>query len=317
MKTSSFLAVLILLSACQSTPAPPKMESVIVDSTHKTILRFDPPSGSAYTYHAVNETVYKMKINDQQINTGNITDLQYDYFIQKDTAEVFTISIFFRKIKVITDKDGTKTEADADNAALSVYPIEKMLGMLKDQKMELRIDGNGKVLSVKGYDEIGHKFIAQFADDDTYGRATAKTQWDQLVGNGLIKGQLNQMFKTLPGVEVYPGYSWTSKDKVEGDLPMNVESTMKIAEIDPLKQIVFLTESKLKNAGNTIANVPGARLEDASLSGTRTGITHINAQTGMIEKNVYTSKISGSIVAMGTIMPLTIDSKVTLEGKIK
>ncbi len=315
MRSIYFLAGLAFLFSCQSAPVETKMEEIPVDSTRKIILRLDPPDRSAYTYHIANETVYKIKVNDQDITTGNVTNIQYDYLIQKDSSGGFNISIIFRHIKVITDKDGKKTEADADNAALSIHPVEKMLGILKDQKMEVKIDEKGSVQAIKGYDELGYKFIAQFAEDDSYGRTTAKAQWDQLITNGLIKGQVNHLFKALPDTEVYTGYTWTSNEKTEGDMPMHVESTMKIKDIDSTGQVVFLTESRLRNAGNSFANIPGAQMEEASLSGTRIGTTRINMQTGMIEKSDYKGKISGTVIVMGNIVPLVIENKVTIEGR--
>src|SRR5690606_31355741 len=148
-------------------------------------------------------------------------------------------------IKVLSQKDNVRLEADAANAMLSVKPLERMLGILKEQDIQVKLSASGVVEYINGYEELGQRFLSKFAEGDTYGKAIAKEQWDKIIANGLVKGHLSQLFKTFPDVPVYQGFSWKQKEKVEGELPLEMETILKIKSIDPDGQIVIVSKADL------------------------------------------------------------------------
>ena len=50
------------------------------------------------------------------------------YLIQKDTAGNYIFNISYDKVKLYTKNNGIETDADAENAANSSNPVDKMLG---------------------------------------------------------------------------------------------------------------------------------------------------------------------------------------------
>ncbi|HRO47569.1 hypothetical protein [Agriterribacter sp.] len=73
--------------------------------------------------------------------------------------------------------------------------------------------------------------MSKFAAEDIYGKAVVKEQWDKIVANGLVKGHLNQLFKAFPDAPIYQGFGWKLKERVEGELPLEMETTLKIKSV--------------------------------------------------------------------------------------
>lgn len=293
------------------------INNVAIDTSFSTRLQLNPPDASVYIYRSKNETSYDLKFDDREVKSSNASDVQYRYAVHKDSAGKFIMDILFDSIKVLSQKDNVKSEADAANAMLSVNPLERMLGMLKDQGIQVKLSASGVVESISGYEELGQRFLAKFAEDDTYGKTVAKEQWDKIIANGLVKGHLNQLFKAFPDAPIYQGFSWKLKERVEGELPLEMETTLKIKSVDPNGQIIIVSNADLKSAEDVIVEMPGQKGVTAKLSGYRKGILHVNAKTGMVERSEYISDMNGTILVLGNFVPIKIKNKVKLEGREK
>ncbi|MCC6286309.1 MAG: hypothetical protein IT249_00340, partial [Chitinophagaceae bacterium] len=140
---------------------------------------------------------------------------------------------------------------------------------------------------------------------DNYGREIAKKQWDQIIINGIVKGNVGQMFKALPDTSVYQGYRWTVQEKQEGELPMDIETSFIIKEINE-GQVIVVSESNMKSTEGAITNMPGQKDVQTELKGKRAGVAYIDINDGMIVKSKYVTDISGFVNVMGIKTPISI-----------
>src|SRR6266404_3316427 len=97
---------------------------------------------------------------------------------------------------------------DADKAEGSGDPAEKMLGLLKGINIQAVVNPARQIKSLKGIDEIRDKVMANFNPGDTYGRSMAGKQWDERVKEGLVKNNIEQLFKIFPDSAVHVGDRW-------------------------------------------------------------------------------------------------------------
>ena len=67
-----------------------------------------------------------------------------NYIANRDSAGNFVFNIRYDKIKIKTQNGDTETEADADNAALSINPVERMLGLLKQAEFAAVVNPRAK-----------------------------------------------------------------------------------------------------------------------------------------------------------------------------
>lgn len=285
-----------------------------MDTSIHVRLQLDPPDGSVYLCRSKNTTSYELKLEDREIKNSNTADVEYHYVVRRDSSGSFSIDMAFDSIKVLSQTDDAEIALDAANAILSVNPVERMLGMLKDQPVKIRLSGSGIVESITGHEELKQKFLSKFAEEDTYGKTVAKEQWDKMVTHGLIKAQLSQLFKAVPDSPVYRGFSWKLKEKAEGEFPVIMETTLKIKSIDPDGQIEIVSKSDLKSGEEVMLDVSGQNGVRAKLSGYRKGILRVNTKTGIIEHSEFISDMSGTMLVFGTPVPVKIKNKIKLEG---
>lgn len=311
--------LLFFLTGCKAktteTNAHNAIQNVVVDSSKSIILHLSPANGSVYRYFTNNETATLLEMEGNKMETISNTVVENIYHIHKDSNQNIVFNIKYENIKVTTKKNDVESEVDAANAALTNNPVERMLGMLKEQEINVAVSSQGKIHSITGYEEMGNKLLSNFSDKDGYSRDIAKQQWDQVVINGIVKNNVGQMFKSFPGAKVYRGYRWTSKEKQEGELPMDVETSFVIKEIDADGNVIIASESNIKTAEGTQSNVPGQKNVQTDIKGKRSGIAYVNGITGMIEKSEYTTTVSGHINVMGIESPMSITTRLNITGK--
>ncbi|MBX2922893.1 MAG: hypothetical protein KF746_11915 [Chitinophagaceae bacterium] len=316
------LFFLLLLSACKArtpeqeiaTNIEDVIKNTVVDTAKVYALHLSPADGTVYRYTTTNETTTLIEMENNKVETVNNTEVKNLYTISKDSNDHIVFTVRYDNIKVATKKGDKETELNAETAGLTNNPVERMLNALKDQTITVTVSSNGAVKSINGYEELGYRFLSGFSDNDSYGREIARQQWDQIIINGIVKGNIGQMFKTLPDTSVYLGFRWMVSEKQEGELPMDIETIFLIKEINDDGKIVVASESKMKSAEGAITNIPGQKDVSATLTGKRTGIAYVNGNSGMVERSHYTTKISGFVQVMGIKTPMTLIRKLDIKG---
>jgi hypothetical protein len=147
-------------------------------------------------------------LSDNKIDNLNKTDVGVVYSINRDPAGDFKIELQYDKLKIFTKSGDSEMEMDAANAALTINPVEKMLGVLKQAVIVANVNQTGELKSITGYDELTEKIMAQVGSSDVYTRETARKQWEQSVGKGMVRNNLDQLFKIFPDSAVHIGDKW-------------------------------------------------------------------------------------------------------------
>ncbi len=305
------VSILILfLNACKTNPnADKRYADSKEDRVYK--LRLNPTQGSTYKYDIQNETEMKLEVDDKKIDNINKTSVIVNYFVNKDSSGNFGLRIKYDKIHLYTKNGDTETDADAANASNSINSIERMLGVLKDAILEATISPSGEVKSVKGYKEIGAKLISGMDVNDTYSRSIAQSRWDQVIGEGMIKKNMNDLFAIFPDSAVHVGDKWKISSKQKSEIPLTVITTYRLKEIDE-GIAVLSVDAAISGEPGTI-NYMGTDVT-ADLNGEQDGEYQIDIKSGMLKSCEIRAKIKGTLQTLDKEIPVNINAKVSMHS---
>jgi hypothetical protein len=275
-------------------------------------LRTNPVPGSTWYYDISNESETNMEIAGKEINSINKTTAGVSYTIDKDSTGNFLLTMRYDKIHLYTQNGETETNMDAASASASADPLEKLLGKLKEATITATISPNGKTLGVKGYKELADNMMAAIHFTDDYTRSVAKSRLDQVIGEGLIKKNIDQLFSLFPDSAVSVGDTWQLTTHEKAELSLVVKTNYVLTKIkDGIA--VITAEGDMVNDNNT-ATVMGNSVK-TDLTGTQEGEYKVETQTGMLTSGEITAKVKGTLHLVDREVPVRIKSTVTIKGR--
>jgi len=260
-----------------------------------------------------NQSKIEMEVEGKNIDNNNKSTTGINYTINKDSLGNFIFDINYDKVQLHTKNGDSESDIDAANAYISSEPLERMLGLLLKATMKATIDSTGQVKSITGYKELGEKVISGLNSNDTYSITMAKSQWEKMVGNGIVKKNMDQVFKIFPDSAIHIGDTWKMNSREEGEIALNVKSIFTLKTINDNIAIIN-SEGTIKsdNIPSTLMGVTGVV---ANLKGTQNGQFEVDSKTGMLINCKIKSEVDGNIQMMGKEIPLEIKSSVDIKGK--
>jgi len=275
-------------------------------------LRLNPEAGSKYYFDISNESEIKLELNDKKTDNLSRTNVGILYAINKDSAGDFLFNMSYGKIKLYSKKDDIESEMDAGNAASSLDPAEKMLGALKTANIVATIGPDGEVRSVTGYKEIAAKLMAGLNSNDMYAKNLARDRVEKLIGEGVVKKNMTQLFKIFPDSGVHVGDQWKLESKQNAELNLVAKNIFILKEV---KNDLAMIESEADMfSDSTSSNMMGYDVT-ANLKGRQRGTYTMNIKTGMLENCELNGNVDGTLQMMGREIPVTIKTKVKIKGR--
>ncbi|OQP54576.1 hypothetical protein A4H97_21645 [Niastella yeongjuensis] len=322
-KTSYLLGILVLGLACNTPSGHGKVrkdkgQGMIGGATGSDnnddalSLQLNLQPGSKYYYTINNEYDIALEAGGKSINNKNKSDVSLTYDIQKDSAGNYLLQMHYDKIHLYTKAGDKESEMDADNANATFDPVEKMLGVLKSTNITAVISSAGKIKDITGYKELGDKIIAGLNITDLQARNMALEKWDKVIGEGLIKKNIDQAFHLFPDSAIEVGDTWKLQSQQKGEVPLNETSKYKLKDVDD--GIAYISSEGQIESDKTEAKVMGYPVT-GNLQGSQSGEYEVDAKTGMLLKNKVTAKVEGSFLMMGREIPVTIKTEVKMAGK--
>lgn len=305
-KLSIFLLLLFL--SCNIMPGADNRFS----DTNTYKLHLNPIIGSQYYYDIQNESDMEMEVDGKKMDSHNKSDIGLHYNVNKDTSNDLLFQIVFDKLHIYLKNGDNETDADAANAYMSLNPIERMLGDMKMAHITARMSSKGEVKQMNGYKELRDKLLAGFVSNDTYSKSIAQNQWDQLLGEGMIKNNMDQLFKIFPDSAVHLGDKWKLNSKQSGEFPLNVTSFFKLDDIND-GVVTIKTKGELIS-DSTISNFMGNQVM-ADLKGKQEGEYKMDIKTGMLISSTIKSEIEGNVTMMGREIPVTVENTIKISRR--
>jgi hypothetical protein len=313
MKKNILVGIAILiLASCKLQPDSERHYSES-DKSKVYQLHLDPPVGSTYHYDITKESEIKLEVDDKKTDNKNTANFGVFYEINKDSSGNLLLNMSYDKIHVYTKKNDVETETDAADAANSIDPVERMLGYVKDAKISATISPTGELKSVTGYKELGEKMLANFDPNDTYGKNVARQQWEKLIGEGIVKKNVDELFRIFPDSAVHLGDTWKLTYKESGDIPLVSKTIFTLKDIND--DIVMIGSEGVIISDSSSTGFMSFNNASIHVKGKQDGEYEIERKTGMLISCRVKANIEGTLEVAGREIPLTIETSLKLTGK--
>ncbi len=224
-----FTATTVLLfEGCQSTKS----------STSAKMLKFNLENGKGYDY--------EMTMNmDQEVQGQKIKlDMATYYSMNVNSAEgdMREITAAIDRFKISTSAAGFNMDIDTDkpmppigdSSGMEKNPLQmvnKMFGAIKGQKFTMKVNAEGKVMEVKGFETMAQSLVDSLGLEGTE-KEQVMQQFNNQFNGQQISSQLDRFWYIFPNKEVKVGDSWEKNSDLSGQFPGKYNSKYTVSEIE-------------------------------------------------------------------------------------
>lgn len=304
--------ILVLIISCKLQPDSDRSYDKY-DETKVYKLQLSPAPGSVYTYEMINESETEMEVEGEEISNTNKSEVRLNYAVATDSTGNYVFTTTYDKIRLNTENGDTKTEADADNAMVTIDPVEKMLGILKSARIVATITPKGEMKNVSGYKELEDKLMAGFSATDDHSKSMLKAQWEKVIEEGVVKNTMDQFLKIFPDSAIHIGDTWKLNSTQGGELPMQIKNTYILKAIN--NDIAVISSEGIMTSNQVSNSVVGYTSVSANLKGEQKGEFEIETKTGMLINCRVAAKIKGTLQIMGKDIPISITNTIKVDGR--
>jgi hypothetical protein len=249
--TFAVMIGMIVIQSCQTTGKT---------SSATKMLKFNFEKGKGYDYELI--TNMDQEIMGQEMKM-DIT-FYYSMDVTEDDGTIKTITTAIDRFKMKMGMAGMNIDIDTDKPLPSLGVTEdgkdpmKMLnslfGAIKGQKFSIKVDAEGKVQEVTGFENMANTIVDSMSIDEDQ-RQEMKKKFDEQFNSEKMKSQLGRIFYIFPNKEVKIGDSWQKNSMVAGDMAGSYISTYKVTDIEG--DMVTLSENTKVESSEDKMNLTG------------------------------------------------------------
>lgn len=291
-----YITGIVVVQSCQSTKS----------STATKMLKFNFEKGKGYDY--------EMTINSDQQVMGKPMQMDmsayYSMDVTEDDGNMKSIKTRFGRFKMNMDVMGMKLEVDTekplptgDNTDAEKNPlamVNRLLGAVKGQQFLMKVNAEGKILEVTGFQEMARSIADSFGLDGEK-KEEMMQSFNQQFNEKTIKDQFERVLYIFPNKEVKIGDSWQKKTVTSGPMAGNYNSTYTVKDIEG--DMVTLEEVTKIESDN----------EQMKMKGEQTGTLVVDSKTGL----VVTADMDISMATSGGGTKIDMKGKTKIKGKAR
>lgn len=266
------------------------------------VLKFNLEQGKGYDYEMVWDL--DSKVAGQESNIS-ITGL-YSMNVTSIDDKIRSISTMYKSLRMNMKLAGMTLDIDSDKPVqnngetdISKNPLgmmNKVVSGMVGKKFIIKVDEEGKVLEVIGFEKIITDMVDSLGVDEG-AKAQAMASMKDQFSDQNIKDQFAQVFTIFPNKEIKVGDSWEKNYSTGGKMPAKYTTTFLVKDIEG-DHVTLTTKTKIGSNGDA-----------QEISGTQTGNIIVDSKTGLMINGEFDQnlevKTEGQVVA------------VTGKGKIK
>jgi hypothetical protein len=302
--------IIPLILSCKTNPDSNR-NYVGETKVHK--LHLNPPIGSKYHYDIINETDFKVEVDNKKTSNENKTSIGVNYEINKDSAGNFELNTKYDKIYIYSKSGDVESEVDADNSSFSLNPVEKMLGPLKTANITATVSPTGELKSSSGYQVIANKILQEFKQTDEATRNTIEKQWNKLVEEKIVKNNMDELFKIFPDSAVHIGDEWKLTSHQNSDVNLLIKTVYNLKDIN--NDVAIIQSEGEISSDSSSTSLLGYNNVSSNLKGKQQALYEVETKTGMLISGKIKTKIKGELDVMGREIPVTIETSIKINGR--
>lgn len=257
------LAAVMGIQSCQSTKS----------ATSSKMMKFNFEKGRGYDYEMIMNMDQEVMGAKQQIDMSTY----YSMLVTEDDGALKTIKTTFDRFKMNMGVMGMQIEVDTEKPFVAtgdseenpLAMVNRLLGAIKGQQFVMKVDAEGKVQDVQGFQEMGMKIADSLGLDEAKKKEMLQS-FSQQFNEKNIKEQFERVLYIFPNKEVKVGDSWQKTTTTSGPMGGKYSSTYTVKEIEG--DMVTLEEKTKIESDN----------EQLKLSGEQTGELVVDSRTGLV-----------------------------------
>jgi len=275
-------------------------------TTTGKVLKFNLEKGKGYDYEILWDLDQQMMGHDNKISilggyTINVTDEKEN--IRTLTAVYKNFKMYMNIMGVEINIDTDKPSEPMDEAEIKANPLgmmDRVFAGIKGKEFTMKVDEEGKVLEVSGFDQIINGMTDSIAmDEDTKMQVRVSLQ-DQF-NEQAVKDQFAQVFTIFPNKEIKVGDSWDKSFQMGGRMPAKYKTKYTVKEIEG--DHVSLSAQTNIGSGST----------DMEIKGTQNGSLLVDSKTGL----VINAEFDQDMETKAGGMEIAIKGKGKIKGKVR
>lgn len=248
------------------------------------------------------------------ITTNQEATMDYGYEVQSvDAGGIATVRATYLRVASQMRAQGVETSFDSDKGADSIPARFKPLYALVGKSFTMKITPKGKVLSVTGLSKALEGILK---DSSLEGKAreqfleTMKKQF----GDEAMKTMMEKALNIYPSHPVAIGDSWSKTVSVSQMVPLTMENTWTLKEVDD-KTVTLDMASVIRPAeGKSTVNMSGLEV-DVALQGTQSGVVVLDRKSGWtLSSNAIQSVYGTMSVPEGPRVPKAMSVPITMRS---
>ncbi len=290
------VAGIVSMQSCQSTKS----------STASRMLKFNFEKGKGYDY--------EMTINSDQKIMGKPMQMDmsayYSMEVTADSGDIKTITTAIDRFKMKMGIAGMNIEVDTDKPIVSdndttmgenpLKMMNRVFGAIKGQHFYMKVDAEGKVLEVKGFENMAQS-IADSMGIDGEKRLEVIQEFNKQFNAKVMKEQFERMWYIFPNKEVKVGDTWQKSMETSGPMAGKYISTYMVKEIEG-DMVTLDVTTKIESDD-----------EKKKVNGEITGTVVVDSRSGLLVNADQDMKMT--TVAEG--MSFDMKGKTKIKGKAK
>jgi len=275
-------------------------------TTTAKVLKFNLEKGKGYDYEIL------WDIDQQIMGQNNKISILGDYMINviDEKENIRTLAAVYKNFKMYMNIMGMEINVDTDKpsgpmdeAEIKANPLgtmDRIFAGIKGKEFTMKVDEDGKVLEVSGFDQIINGMLDSIAmneDAKMQVRASLQDQFNEQA----VKDQFAQVFTIFPNKSIKVGDSWDKSFQMGGRMPAQYTTRYTVKEIEG-DHVSLSAQTNI-----------GSNNSEMEIKGTQHGSLLVDSKTGL----VINAEFDQDIETKTQGMEIKIIGKGRIKGKTK
>lgn len=234
----------------------------------------------------------------------------------KDT--VYQMDVWYVNMSMHMEVAGKVIDFDTNGHDL----FSTIMGRITNKPFVVEISRAGRVLAVRGLDNVFNAMFDDMPGIDEQNKAQIKAQLLQSYGEKAVRGSFQETFAILPSKPISMGEKWAAANMMEAGMMVKMNTTYSLQSVTDRYYIVH-GDASMRSDGDAkyrVAN--GVPIRMVKVSGTNTADIKFDKETGWVVDSKVSRYVTATVQIQdtpstpgGMIVPMTVGANITLTSK--
>ena len=256
----------------------------------KAELRLNLERGKACRQDMTAVAEVKQNVSGMQVDITMTIICDINYLVKSYDAGVYSMDITYQRLRMEMDIPYSGLVV-LDTDDLEGNPASGMLAGMLDKPLATLMDNKGKVLEMKGFEEMFESMFEQMPELGEEQKQQVRQQFESQYGEDNFKRNFEMAMAMYPDHAVAPGDKWTVNSAISSGMVATVSTEFEFVEQTKAYNIIKGV-SVINTVPDEYVDMGGAKIK-YDLTGTMTSDIKVDAATGWVIESVIRQEIAG------------------------